>query len=60
MEETMQLKIYSLEDRLHVAQILIKNGYTVAQGKRQKSPTGNALEYYLKVSRDPDNAESAR
>ena len=27
----MELKIFNLEDRLNVAQILIKNGYTVSQ-----------------------------
>lgn len=32
MAETMELKIYSKEDRLKVAAILIDNGYTVSQG----------------------------
>ena len=31
--ESVELKIYNLEDRMTVAQILIKNGYTVGQGK---------------------------
>lgn len=36
----MELKIFNLEDRLNVAQILIKNGYTVSQGKRARTQTG--------------------
>jgi len=59
-KDTMKLKIYNLEDRLAVAQILIKNGYTVSQGKRQKSPTGKTLEYYLNVTEDPNNAETVK
>lgn len=58
--ETVELKIYNLEDRLAVAQILIKNGYTVSQGKRQRSPTGKTLDYYLKVTEDPENAETVK
>ncbi len=56
----MELKIYNQEDRLTVAAILIKNGYTVAQGKKQKTPTGKSLDYYLKVSEDFDNADTAK
>ena len=56
----MELKIYNQEDRLTVAAILIKNGYTVAQGKKQRTPTGKSLDYYLKVSEDFDNADTAK
>lgn len=58
--ESVELKIYNLEDRLTVAQILIKNGYTVSQGKKQRSPTGKTLDYFLKVTEDPDNAETTK
>lgn len=58
--ETVELKIYNLEDRLAVAQILIKNGYTVSQGKKQRSPTGKTLDYYLKITEDPENAETVK
>ncbi len=44
MAEAMELKIYSKEDRLKVAAILIDNGYTVSQGKRQRTPTGKTLD----------------
>lgn len=56
----MKLKIYNQEDRLTVAAILIENGYTVAQGKKQRTPTGKSLDYYLKVSEDLDNADTAK
>ena len=57
---TMELKIYNLDERLEVAKILIKNGYTVSQGKRQKTPTGKTLDYFLKVTEDSDNAETVK
>lgn len=59
-KNTIELKIYNLEDRLAVAQILIKNGYTVSQGKKQRNPTGKTLDYYLRVEEDPDNAETVK
>lgn len=45
----MELLIFNQEDRLAVAQILIKNGYTVNQGKRRKTPTGKVLDYFIRV-----------
>lgn len=56
----MELLIYNQEDRLAVAQILIKNGYTVSQGKRQRTPTGKTVDYFLKVTEDDDNANTSR
>ena len=55
----MKAKIYidKLEDRIEVAGILIKNGYTVSQSKERRTPTGKTYEYFLIVSRD-DNAKS--
>lgn len=58
--KVMKLKIYNLEDRLTVAQILIKNGYTVSQGKQKKTETGKVLDYYLKVEEDDSNAETVK
>ncbi len=62
MAEAMELKIYSKEDRLKVAAILIDNGYTVSQGKRkrQRTPTGKTLDYFLKVTEDGDNADTSK
>lgn len=59
-KDIMELRIYNLEDRLSVAQILIKNGYTVSQGKRQRSPTGKTVDYLLRISEDPENAETVK
>lgn len=60
MAEVMELKIYNKEDRLKVAQILIDNGYTVSQGKRQRTPTGKSLDYFLRVTEDSENADTAK
>lgn len=59
-DKTVELRIYNLEDRMEVTQILVKNGYTVSQGKRQRSPTGKTLEYFLKVAEDADNADTSK
>ena len=59
-EDVMELKIYKKEDRLAVAQILIDNGYTVSQGKRQRSPTGKSVDYFLKVTEDAENANTSK
>lgn len=58
--DVMELKIYNQEDRLTVASILIKNGYTVAQSKKQRTPTGKTLDYFLRVSEDADNADTTK
>lgn len=60
MAEVIELKIYNKEDRLKVAQILIDNGYTVSQGKRQRTPTGKSLDYFLRVTEDSENADTAK
>lgn len=49
-----EIEIYTKEDRLNVAKILLDNGYAVSQGKRQKTPTGKQVIYYLRVSKDPN------
>lgn len=56
----MELAIYSQDDRLAVAQILVKNGYTVAQGKRKKTETGKQVEYLLRVRREEGYVETGR
>lgn len=60
MAGTMELKIYGKEERLKVAAILIDNGYTVSQGKRQRTPTGKTMEYFLRVAEDGENADTAK
>ena len=56
----MELIIYNQDDRLTVGQILMKNGYTVSQGKRSKTPTGKTMDYFLRVVRDPNNADTSK
>lgn len=49
-----EVEIYTKEDRLNVAKILLDNGYAVSTGKRQKTPTGKQVIYFLRVSKDPN------
>ena len=55
-EKEMLIKIYNQQDRLDVAQILIKNGYTVSQVKKKRTETGKTVDYYLKIRLDEENA----
>lgn len=56
----IKLKIYNQEDRLAVAQILLKNGYTVSQGKEKRTETGKSMDYFLMVREDANNANTSR
>ena len=55
-EKEMLIKIYNQQDRLDVAQILIKNGDTVSQVKKKRTETGKTVDYYLKIRLDEENA----
>ena len=55
-EKEMLIKIYNQQDRLDVAQILIKNGYTVSQVKKKRTETGKTVDYYLKIRLDEESA----
>ena len=50
----IRLLIASESDRLTVAAILIKNGYTVTQRKKRKT-SGTGYEYRLEISADDEN-----
>lgn len=54
MEKVAELVIDKQEDRRTVTGILVANGYTVGPGKRRKTPTGRAYEYFLNVYRDKE------
>lgn len=60
VEKEQEIKIYNLEERMIVATILIKNGYTVRQGKRLRTPTGKTLDYILYIQEDERNADTTR
>lgn len=51
----MKIKIFMEADRLTVAAILVKNGYTVRQGKEKRTRTGKSYDYYLETL-DDENA----
>lgn len=46
----IELRVYNKEDRRTVASILFENGYTVRQGKRQRTPTGKSIDYLVIVT----------
>ncbi len=54
LEKIAELSIYSLDDRKTVTAILHENGYTVGPGKRQKTPTGKQVEYFLKIYKETE------
>lgn len=58
--EYMKLRIFNLEDRITVATILIKNGYTVRQTKQKKTESGKVLDYYIGAKLEDSNADTAR
>lgn len=55
-----ELRIYSLEDRKQVMQILAVNGYDVGQHKRSKTPTGKAVDYYVHATDRKENADTSK
>lgn len=59
-EKPMEILIYNQDDRLNTAAILIKNGYTVEQGKRNRTPTGKALDYFLRIRTYSESADTSR
>ncbi|MFC2475926.1 MAG: hypothetical protein ACFNTU_00350 [Catonella sp.] len=60
MKYIVELKIYNKQDRLDVAGILLKNGYTVSQVKKSRNSSGKTVDYYLKVSEDEENADTSK
>lgn len=46
-EYDASLRIYNLEDRLTVIQILAKNGYDVGVHKQKRTETGKTLDYFV-------------
>lgn len=52
MSNEFELKIYNLDDRLSVAAVLVKNGYTVTQIKKKRTSTSKAVDYFLKVKQE--------
>lgn len=57
--QEIELKIHNQEDRLTVAQILIKNGYDVGQHKKRRTQTGKTLDYFLHVKLVEENADTS-
>ncbi len=60
VEKPVEILIYNQDDRLNTAAILIKNGYTIEQGKRKRTSTGKSLDYFLKIKKNADAADTSR
>ncbi len=58
--QEIELKIHNQEDRLTVIGILAKNGYDVGQHKRQRTPTGKVLDYYVHAKLLEGNADTSK
>lgn len=59
-EKPVELRIYTLEERLNVAAILIKNGYRVSQSKRNRTQTGKIVDYYLVIEDNAAGTDTSR
>ena len=55
-----ELRIYGLEDRKAVMTILAVNGYDVGQHKKQVTPTGKTVAYYVHATDLKDNADTSK
>ena len=55
-----EMRIYSKEDRLAVIGILANNGYEVGQHKRQRTPTGKVLDYFVHAKLLDGNADTSK
>jgi len=55
-----ELRIYGLEDRKAVMTILAVNGYDVGQHKKQVTPNGKAVAYYVHATDLKDNADTSK
>ena len=55
-----ELRIYGLEDRKTVMTVLAVNGYDVGQHKKQVTPTGKAVAYYVHATDRKDNADTSK
>ena len=52
----MKIDINREDDRLTVAAILVKNGYTVRQDKERRTPTARVNTYYIVAEKNDEKA----
>ena len=55
-----EIRVRSMEDRLAVIGILAKNGYDVGQHKKQRTPTGKVVDYYVHAKLVDGNADTSK
>ena len=56
----MKIEIYNEEDRLKVAAILVRNGYTVRQTKEKRAPNGKSYLYFLIVEKEGEGNDGSQ
>ena len=56
----MRIEIAREDDRLTVAAILVKNGYTVRQGKERKATRSSVYTYYVEAEKPGEKKEAVR
>lgn len=54
------MRIYNLEDRKSVMTILGVNGYDVGQHKRNRTPTGKTVDYFVHATARKENADTSK
>ncbi|MBQ4447404.1 MAG: hypothetical protein II897_03830 [Clostridia bacterium] len=55
-----RLEINEQNDRLAVAAILVKNGYTVRQGKSRKGEKSKSYMYYIDYEKEQEDNQNER
>lgn len=56
---SMEIRVYQLEDRMAIAPILLKNGYTVSLTKKARD-SGKTVDYCLKLEESDSNLRIAK
>ncbi len=56
----MKIEIYNEEDRLKVAAILVRNGYTVRQTKEKRAPNGKSYLYFLIAEKEGEENDGSQ
>lgn len=57
MAGEIKIQVYNLDDRLEIAKILVKNGYTVSQGS-EPVPGKKSNVYFIKALLEESNLTS--
>lgn len=56
----LEMRVYNLEDRKSIMTILAVNGYDVGQHKRNRTPTGKTVDYFVHATDCKENADTSK